>query len=353
MCTTRSLLEASTLIFFMERVTSRMLARFWEFSILVFLLDMVLNMLCLFFLTCTKRFRNSRDSLTLPRRFAIFLLQWGTAHWQSRNTPTCTTKASILDSSSHPNAAWPESISPFMTLVAQERIEGNNYLKGVHWPVCVALHHSCIDESWLLAVPFCHVPCIICTNASASSCLLCPADWSNASEVYWRCWRAWGGPADRINSGHPSPPINEIDPTFNISFNEALHSAQLCQQLDLSHLDKALQTRIYGLIRKYWSVFDDRGVWVPVKNYEFVIDTGADPWNTPLWRAFLVANRPNYDVWVACLFATINAATLMPSTINIIEWIIIASVWWWVPLWIVKAVDTNESYGNTIVFTVL
>jgi len=30
-------------------------------------------------------------------------------------------------------------------------------------------YHKCIDESRLLAVPFCHVPCIICTNESASA----------------------------------------------------------------------------------------------------------------------------------------------------------------------------------------
>jgi hypothetical protein len=44
--------------------------------------------------------------------------------------------------------------------------------------------------------------------------------------------------------------------------------------LDLSHLDDALQTRIYDLIKRYWSVFKDHGVCVPVKNYECVIDTG-------------------------------------------------------------------------------
>ena len=33
----------------------------------------------------------------------------------------------------------------------------------------------------------------------------------------------------------------------------------------LSHLDDTLQTRIYALIRKYWSVFDDRGSACPSK----------------------------------------------------------------------------------------
>jgi hypothetical protein len=46
------------------------------------------------------------------------------------------------------------------------------------------------------------------------------------------------------------------------------------KDLDLSHLAPDLQTQIYALVVKYWSVFDDRGVFVPVKNYECVIDTG-------------------------------------------------------------------------------
>jgi hypothetical protein len=31
------------------------------------------------------------------------------------------------------------------------------------------------------------------------------------------------------------------------------------------------------MIRNYWAVFDDRGVFVPVKNYECVIDSGDSP----------------------------------------------------------------------------
>jgi hypothetical protein len=73
---------------------------------------------------------------------------------------------------------------------------------------------------------------------------------------------------------HPAPPLEEINPRFDFAFDEALHGEHLCQQLDLSHLNNALQTRIYDLIKKYWSVFDDRGVWVPIKNFECVIDTG-------------------------------------------------------------------------------
>ncbi len=76
---------------------------------------------------------------------------------------------------------------------------------------------------------------------------------------------------------HPPPPLNKVDPSFDFLFNEALHGAHLCQQLNLSHLNDTLQARIYALVKKYWSVFVERGVLVPVKNYECIIDTGDAP----------------------------------------------------------------------------
>ena len=45
--------------------------------------------------------------------------------------------------------------------------------------------------------------------------------------------------------------------------------------MDLSHLDLNLQSQVYDLIREFWPVFDERGVFVPVKNYECDIDTGT------------------------------------------------------------------------------
>ncbi len=52
---------------------------------------------------------------------------------------------------------------------------------------------------------------------------------------------------------------------------------RLKEQLDLSHLDPPTQLAVINLIKTYWSVFDERGVWVPVWNYECVIDTGNAP----------------------------------------------------------------------------
>jgi hypothetical protein len=33
--------------------------------------------------------------------------------------------------------------------------------------------------------------------------------------------------------------------------------------------------QVYDLIREFWPVFDERGIFIPVENYECVIDTGA------------------------------------------------------------------------------
>ena len=56
----------------------------------------------------------------------------------------------------------------------------------------------------------------------------------------------------------------------------------------------------------------------------------ADPWNTSMRRAFVVPNRLNYDVRVARLFATIDAARV--DAIDILEQIVAALVRRWFPL---------------------
>ena len=45
--------------------------------------------------------------------------------------------------------------------------------------------------------------------------------------------------------------------------------------IELSHLSLTLQEKLYQIIRDHWSVFDEKGVFVPVKNYECLIDTGS------------------------------------------------------------------------------
>jgi hypothetical protein len=82
-----------------------------------------------------------------------------------------------------------------------------------------------------------------------------------------------GGPVLR-RLKHPPPPLGVVDPLFSFQYNESVHGARLCKDLDLLHLDTDLQQTIYTLIIKYWPVFNNRGVFVPVKNYKCVIDTG-------------------------------------------------------------------------------
>jgi hypothetical protein len=76
---------------------------------------------------------------------------------------------------------------------------------------------------------------------------------------------------------HPPTPLEEVDPKFFSTYDESKHGEQLRRDLDLSHLNTQVQEKIYALIKKYWSVFDEKGVYVPVKNYECVIDTGDAP----------------------------------------------------------------------------
>ncbi len=76
---------------------------------------------------------------------------------------------------------------------------------------------------------------------------------------------------------HPPPPLNVVDPIFLCRYNEATHGERMHRDLDLSHLEPHISDRVYDLVIKYWSVFDENEIFVPVKNYEGVIDTGDSP----------------------------------------------------------------------------
>ncbi len=58
-------------------------------------------------------------------------------------------------------------------------------------------------------------------------------------------------------------------------YNKNLDGEQLRKKINLSHLDASLQSKLYRLIQKYWSVFSDKGQFVPVKDYSCIIDTGT------------------------------------------------------------------------------
>jgi hypothetical protein len=82
-----------------------------------------------------------------------------------------------------------------------------------------------------------------------------------------------GGPILR-KLKHPLPSLDEVDPKFFSAYDESQHDAQLKKYLDFSHLEPTVRNQIYALVKDYWSVFNNKGFFVPVKNYKSVIDTG-------------------------------------------------------------------------------
>ena len=83
-----------------------------------------------------------------------------------------------------------------------------------------------------------------------------------------------GGPILR-KLKHPVPDLQApVDPAFYSEFIPEKHKSQMRQDVDLSHLDPGLQEKVYDLIREFWSVFNSKGVFILVKNYECIIDTG-------------------------------------------------------------------------------
>jgi hypothetical protein len=74
---------------------------------------------------------------------------------------------------------------------------------------------------------------------------------------------------------HPQPDLDApINSSNYLPFVAEKHKALMHNDMDLSHLNPALQKQIYTIIHEYWSVFNKKGVFVLVRNYECVIDTG-------------------------------------------------------------------------------
>jgi hypothetical protein len=65
-----------------------------------------------------------------------------------------------------------------------------------------------------------------------------------------------------------------IYPRFHSPFIHEQHKDLMWKQIDLSHHDPNFQGQVYTLIRKYWLVFNEQKVFVPVKYYYCIIDTG-------------------------------------------------------------------------------
>ena len=71
------------------------------------------------------------------------------------------------------------------------------------------------------------------------------------------------------------PDLNgPIDPRLYHPFIPEEHKEILRKKVNVSHLHPDQQTQVYDLIHECWPMFDERGVFVPVNNYECIIDTG-------------------------------------------------------------------------------
>ena len=75
---------------------------------------------------------------------------------------------------------------------------------------------------------------------------------------------------------HPARPLNDIDPEFNTKFDPELHGEDI-KELQTAHLPSDIASELIALVKEFWCVFDKRGLLVPVKDYECVIDTGNHP----------------------------------------------------------------------------
>ena len=75
-----------------------------------------------------------------------------------------------------------------------------------------------------------------------------------------------GGTVLRKHLHHGSP-LNDINPKFNLQYNAELHGEKLRKEFRRSPI---LSDKQRILVR-----FDESGLFLPVKHYECVIDTGA------------------------------------------------------------------------------
>jgi hypothetical protein len=61
-------------------------------------------------------------------------------------------------------------------------------------------------------------------------------------------YNIYGGPVLQ-KLKHPPPSLDVVNPIFSFRYDETLHCDSLCKNLDLSHLDSALQECIYALVK--------------------------------------------------------------------------------------------------------
>jgi hypothetical protein len=67
--------------------------------------------------------------------------------------------------------------------------------------------------------------------------------------------------------------FDKVGPAFFCAYDESIHGEMLWKDFDLSHLEPNVRNKLYVIIQKYWSVFNNKGIFIPIRNYECVIDT--------------------------------------------------------------------------------
>ena len=65
---------------------------------------------------------------------------------------------------------------------------------------------------------------------------------------------------------HLAPALDDTDPAFACEYDEALYGEHLTNELKLSHLDASTQASVLALFKKYWSVFNEDGVNVSIRD---------------------------------------------------------------------------------------
>jgi hypothetical protein len=106
---------------------------------------------------------------------------------------------------------------------------------------------------------------------------------------------------------HPPRPINDA---FNVLYDEALHGDKFRKEFKPSLWLTADQNeQVAQLIKKYWCLFDDTGLFIPVKDYECEIDTSDSP---PI--AVKKINYGPYEMPIMQSNLSPNSATFLRST---------------------------------------
>ena len=77
---------------------------------------------------------------------------------------------------------------------------------------------------------------------------------------------------------HPARDLDDIDPRYFVEYDDTKHGEILRKDFRPSPLLTNEQNKqLVDLIKKYWCVFDEQGIFIPIKDYECDIDTGNSP----------------------------------------------------------------------------